>query len=170
MAQVIKQGLGERGQVLWSDATIGGYWVNPLLHRLLMLRPRAIIDGNAQIRESIRLGAILSLAGVRRRLGAYQVLSNIHVAKLQRLLSRHLSRETDTEVRLSLAPVTLWLLMLAAIEALVETQRSWFLEQAILLGRRMQLESWVDVRLILLDIFWIDAVHSPAGEALWTKV
>ncbi|KAL7781806.1 hypothetical protein V8C43DRAFT_216901 [Trichoderma afarasin] len=155
------------GDELWTDARISGFRICVLLHKLLSIQSQIFSSSiiTQSLRDATRVSALLGLAAVRRRFLAFQVFTDIHLAKLKDLLNflfpMVLYHEKSNGI------ILFWQFFMGGMEAADPEDWSWFATGISMLATQLEVESWAAAMTILRSIFWIDSVHSSRGRALW---
>ena len=138
-------------------------WMEPILHRLLSLRPLqvdSIPPRESIIEEVCRIGTLLFLAPVWRTFGVHPVRTAALRHNL--LFMIHSYFATWGELRI----VLIWALMHAAREADTESERNEFVMRVAMVASKMEIQSWEQLMDVMREVLWIDG----GGEEDWSAV
>jgi len=138
---------------LWDDGVFAGLHVVPLLSKLLSIRYEAGRHNQAFSRlESCRIGAILYLAGIRRRFGV-NLATGIYISKLKDAIvaQEHSNLE-------EIDPILLWVLLIGGVQSLVHTEHKWFVSATADLIVRWQFRIWEELMDIVRGVLWIEGI------------
>jgi hypothetical protein len=142
-------------------ATMSGSWIEPIVFRLLDIRPlhRGIARENV-IEEACRLGTLLFLAPVWRALGNSPVWTAVISRKLQIILSQHTTEWNE------LNPLLVWILYSAAVETADLTERSHFVVMLAMLMNSLQIQDWSGLLQVVKSVLWVDTVSARGDDLI----
>jgi hypothetical protein len=138
-------------------------WMEPILHRLLSLRPLQV--DSIPLRESIieevcRIGTLLFLAPVWRTFGVHPVRTAALRHNLLFIIHNNFAEWGQLRV------VLIWALMHAAREADTEGERSEFVMRVAMVASKMAIQSWSQLMDVMRGVLWADG----GGEENWSAV
>lgn len=119
------------------------------------------------VRELWRLGALLYLAPVRRRMGVWPVRTDVYVRKVCQIFQR--SDLASPLVLSEFGTLKLWVLVIALFEARNAEEKGMLLEILGNVSRYEGLESYEQVRGALGNMFWAE-VHDEKLRGLWSQI
>lgn len=90
--------------------------------------------------------------------------------RLATLLRKELSHLDQGNVSYEESKLLVWILVMGAIVAVNTSDRAWFISALSHLSRRLQLESWYDIKSILLTFLWLDMTNDMDGRDVWDEV
>jgi hypothetical protein len=96
---------------LWDDGVFAGLHVVPILSKRLSIRPE-VAERNPDFarQEACRIGAVLYLAGVRRRFGV-NLATNVYTPKPKDSIFAQGGESLD-----EFDPILLWMLMIGGVQ------------------------------------------------------
>ncbi|KZF20166.1 hypothetical protein L228DRAFT_284902 [Xylona heveae TC161] len=154
---------------VWSDYGIVGFWLMPLIHRLLSLLS---LNGTTEHEPSHdlehiwRLGMILFLADIRRKAGFAPMLTRIPLMHLKAHIENLFLLPDDHCVR-KFWELQLWVLAYASMEATYDpAYRKWFVSHLAAAIMKYCGGSWSVAERCLKAMPWIDIVHSTKLDQL----
>lgn len=136
-------------------AITSGSWIEPIIWRLLTIRPLQKGSERANVIEEVcRLGSLLFLSPFWRTLGQTPIWSAALSRNLLSILSKMMIEWNE------LKPLLTWVLYFAAIETdnLGERGQLIFMLSAIM--GSLQLQEWGDFMQIIKSVLWVDGVCS----------
>lgn len=149
----------------WTDSVATGLWVNPIVHRLLLLRIEEldVLTGIQVLQESFRIAALLHLGRIKFHSGLIAGLTRTHVARLRTCLS-----SGGAAHWLRLEPLKVWILVMGGISAEGPSpERQWFESELLKLARLMNMADWGRVEAMAKSVLWIDDLFHDHAEILW---
>ncbi|PVH78899.1 hypothetical protein DL98DRAFT_633581 [Cadophora sp. DSE1049] len=134
--------------------------VAPVRYRLLLQVDEGLTDDDLNIRTCLRHGAIIYIQ---------TFLPKLPVRGVD--LSTILSRLQDSMLALKVSNVRL-LIWVSAIAAIVAEGdgREWFMEKLRSYMTLAGIDVWDGLREILMQYWWIDAMHDILGRQLWGEL
>jgi hypothetical protein len=90
--------------------------------------------------------------------------------RLATLLRKELSHLDQGNVSSEESKLLVWILVMGAIVTVDTSDRLWFISALSHLSRRLQLESWYDMKSILLTFLWLDMTNDMDGRDVWDEV
>jgi len=90
--------------------------------------------------------------------------------KLAALLRKELSHLDQGSISDEESKLLVWILVMGAIVAVDTPGRSWFISALSHISRRLQLESWYDIKSILITFLWLDMTNDIDGRDVWDEV
>jgi hypothetical protein len=157
---------------LWGDGIFAGLNVVPVLSKLLSIRYETVESGPAPARqEACRIGAILYLAGVRRRFGV-NLVTNIYIPKLKDSVIAQ-----DNPSLEKTDPILLWTLMVGGVQSFMHEEHKWFVSATANLVIHRRYNMWEELMAVMWGVLWIDGIleaecNEFKGEVsaeLWTS-
>lgn len=146
-------------------AITSGSWMEPVLYRLLVIRPMR--QGNRRvnvIEEVCRLGTLLFLSPLWRALGQSPVWTSAISRKLLLVLTQNTVDWNE------LRPLLIWVLYFATIETEDLGDQSQFLFMLATLASRMQLLDWQEIMQVVKGVLWSKEVFSSHENAVQDEV
>ncbi|KAF9691459.1 hypothetical protein EKO04_010905 [Ascochyta lentis] len=146
-------------------AVTSGSWVEPIMWRLLAIRPLNHGNGREHVLEEVcRLGTLLFLAPFWRTLGNSPVWT---VAISKNLQSVLLQYRTEWN---GLKPLLLWSLYFAAIETGGLAERSQFVTMLAIVMLSVQFQEWSELLQAVKSVLWVDKVFAGSDELIREEV
>jgi hypothetical protein len=146
-------------------AITSGSWIEPVLVRLLSVRPLYHGGDREHVMEEVcRLGTLLFLAPFWRILGQSPVRTTAISRNLRSLLLRHVV------VWGELKPLLTWVLYFAAVETDELAERSQFVSMLAVLAMNLGLGVWEEVLLMVKSVVWVETVFAGSDELVRDEV
>lgn len=138
---------------LWDDGVFAGLNVVPVLSKLLSIRyETAECDPPFVRQEACRIGAILYLAGIRRRFGV-NLAKNVYISKLKdSIIAQDDSNLEKTD------PILLWVLMIGGVQSFMHEEHKWFVSATANLVVHKRYRMWGELMAVVCEILWIDGI------------
>ncbi|CAG8977240.1 hypothetical protein HYALB_00007936 [Hymenoscyphus albidus] len=169
---------------LISDKVVSGFWMNRIIQILLCLKgpmysPNSFLEGVEEtgnstkeldlqtLAEIWRLGALLYLAEIRRRMGTWPVRTEVYVSKVQRIFRRY--DVSNSQVWRGVGVLKLWVLVLAIFEARNVGERSLLIEDLRSVMCHEHLSSYEELRSALHGMFWDGSIFDEKLKDFWEK-
>jgi hypothetical protein len=156
----------------WDDSIFAGLHIVPVLSKLLSIRYEAVeCDPAFAKQEACRVGAILYLAGIRRRFG-WNLATNIYIPKLKdSIIAQDDSNLEKTD------PILLWVLMIGGVQSFLHEEHKWFVSATANLLVHNRYRMWEEVMPVLYGVLWIDGIletecnkfQGEVSAELWTS-
>jgi hypothetical protein len=129
-----------------------GAWIRPTIYRLLTLEPLkdGVVNDNI-IEEACRLGSLIYLAPVWRKLGVFPVRTEVLIRKLKASLLPQM-------YWMELWPLRLWCLYMGALEAKRIEDVNWFVSQIASDAGEYGLRGCKSIRKCVKEVLWIDSI------------
>ncbi|KAH7067953.1 hypothetical protein FB567DRAFT_541528 [Paraphoma chrysanthemicola] len=146
-------------------ATASGCWLEPILWKLLSLRP--LQHGNNRehvIEEVCRLGTLLFLAPVWRMMGQTPVWTAAISHNLLVVLMEHMTEWKE------LKDLLIWVLYFAAIETSDLGKRSHLVFMLAVLMGGMQIATWDDLMRTVKGVLWVERAFASSDELIRDEV
>jgi len=138
---------------LWDDGVFAGLHVVPLVSKLLSIRYETVRHNPAFSRqESCKIGAILYLAGIRRRFGV-NLATGIYIPKLKDAI---VGQECSNLEEIN--PILLWILLIGGVQSLIHAEHKWFISTTADLVVRWQFSTWEELMDIVRGVLWIEGI------------
>ncbi|PSN65017.1 hypothetical protein BS50DRAFT_555338 [Corynespora cassiicola Philippines] len=136
-------------------------WMEPILHRLLSLRPRhSEATRAAIIGEVCRIGTLLFLAPIWRTFGIHPVRTTTLRNNLMSVIKTHFAEWGE------LRPLLLWALFSAAKESENEQERGEFVVRLSMVMSKMGLNSWDELLNATREVLWFEDVAVEDHELI----
>jgi len=146
-------------------AITSGSWMEPTMYRLLAIRPLDHGESTEFVIEEVcRLGTLLFLAPLWRKLGQSPVWTAAISRNLLLVLMKHVIEWND------LKPLLIWVLYVAAVETKDLAERSQFVFMLGILMSGMQLQEWDDIMSIIKSVLWVEKVFTGTDELIRDEV
>jgi hypothetical protein len=156
----------------WDDSIFAGLHIVPVLSKLLSIRYEAVeCDPAFAKQEACRVGAILYLAGIRRRFG-WNLATNIYIPKLKdSIIAQDDSNLEKTDL------ILLWVLMIGGVQSFMHEEHKWFVSATANLLVHNRYRMWEEVMPVLYRVLWIDGIletecnkfQGEVSAELWTS-
>jgi hypothetical protein len=155
----------------WDDSVFAGLHVVPVLSKLLSIRYEAVeCDPALAKQEACRIGAILYLAGIRRRFG-WNLATNIYIPKLK----DSIIAQDDSDLEKTDSTL-LWVLMIGGVQSFMHEEHKWFVSAAANLVVHSRYSMWEELMAVLCEVLWIDGIleaecnkfQGEVSAELWT--
>jgi hypothetical protein len=146
-------------------AATSGSWMEPIMYRLLVMRP--LQQGNSRdhvIEEVCRLGTLLFLSPLWRSLGHSPVWTAAISHNLYLILIK------DRVEWNELKPLLIWVLYFAAIETDDPVERRHFIFMLAILMSGMQLQEWEAMMQIIKRVLWVEKLYAVSDELIRDEV
>jgi Fungal specific transcription factor domain len=90
--------------------------------------------------------------------------------RLATLLRRELSHLDQRNISFEESRLLVWIFVMGAIVTVDTSDRLWFISALSHLSSRLQLESWYDMKSILVTFLWLDMTNDMDGRDVWDEV
>lgn len=146
-------------------ATTSGSWVEPMMYRLLAIRPLELGTGRENILEEVcRLGTMIFLAPFWRILGQSPVWTAALTRNLQFVLLKDQFEWNE------LKPLLVWTIYFASIETSELAERSQFAFMLAMLMKGLQFREWSELLQVVKDVLWVDKVFARSDKLVRVEV
>lgn len=146
-------------------ATTSGSWVEPMMYRLLAIRPLELGTGRENILEEVcRLGTMIFLAPFWRILGQSPVWTAALTRNLQFVLLKDQFEWNE------LKPLLVWTIYFASIETSELAERSQFAFMLARLMKGLQFREWSELLQVVKDVLWVDKVFARSDKLVRVEV
>lgn len=148
---LIKSSLATRN--IWDDGLFAGYYIMPLLHKLLSIHSGPCEDVIGLCKEqACSIGVILYLASIRRYFGI-SLATNVYIPKLKETVAKwQLSYVVEADHPL------LWVVMMGGIQSLHHEGHQWFVSTMAALISSYAYDSWHSVMETINKVLWIPGI------------
>jgi hypothetical protein len=138
---------------LWDDGVFAGLNAVPVLSKLLSIRYETVeCDPSFARQEACRIGAILYLAGIRRRFGV-NLAKNVYIPKLK----DSIIAQDDSNLEKA-DPILLWVLMIGGVQSFMHEEHKWFVSATANLVVHKRYRMWGELMAVVCEILWIDGI------------
>lgn len=145
-----------------------GAWTNSIIHKLLSFRPCASQELGSivasRIQESCRLGCLLYMIPVWRLFGVAPVISGTLLANLHNIL------QENNKSWGQLWMVELWVLYMAAVEALDGPFEAYFIDRLASLCLANGIISWDRAMVIVKEALWFACLFNGRDRQLRERI
>ncbi|KAF2269412.1 hypothetical protein CC78DRAFT_539961 [Lojkania enalia] len=146
-------------------ATTSGSWMEPTMIRLLSIRPLYRSNTRERIMEEIcRLGMLLFLSPLWRKMGATPVYTAAFTRNLLWVLNNHMVEWGD------LKPLLVWTIYFATIETSNLFERNQFVFMLAVLMNGMQIKEWEELIQVVQNVLWVESVFASSDEVIRDEV
>ncbi|KAF2491986.1 hypothetical protein BU16DRAFT_100010 [Lophium mytilinum] len=150
----------------WLKSTFAPYgaWTNPMIHRLLTLRPLSLKSTQeAVIAEVCRVGGLLYIAPIWRKFGASPARTTD--------LIKHLVSTLETYVVDwgELRPFLHWAMFFGCLEAPAGDERDWFLSRIVKLMMSLGVK-WADYIAAVKGVMFTNEVFAGTDELMRAEI
>lgn len=141
---------------IYTDVVFAGTLILSLIYRLLQIQPRFASEletPHGAIKEATRLGLLLFLAEVRRRIGVHPVNTEVHVEKLRAVLRRE---DTDWS---AFNDLKIWIVAMGVLEARQEPCVRSMVDDWTQITATETVMVPANMERVMNNIMWMDSVH-----------
>lgn len=86
------------------------------------------------------------------------------------LLLKELSHFDAANISAQESKLFVWVLVMGAIMAVGTPDRFWFISALRPVASRLRLNSWEDMKALLVTFLWLDLTNDPDGRDVWDEV
>lgn len=150
---------------LWNEGLFAGLYIMPILSKLLSI-DTALGAAAPSIwrQEACRIGAILYLAGVRKRFGL-NLATNVYIPKLKGAINGWDVLDFDNSHH-----ILLWALVIGGIQSLLHEDHPWFISKLTAFLSKLGCASWDAVLAMVHDVLWVEGIFEDECEELQREI